>query len=262
MAMLLQELIIGIDWKRKTLHIYHDNDEAEEVVIDEKGSGVLKLEMFKALNVASLKDFMEELETLLTKDQLQCVFQHWGNSSMIMLSDVIGRGAIDRITAKEILALGMERGILKRGVNCTWKVIDREVQKTMKEKAERMKRGPIKEAATYEESVETLKALGFTIGKKGEGHDVVPSVEHNLRYGVEKGIKEKQIKAVEVIPENTVKGDTVKDIVKLVGDTHSAIQVGVSGQTSMKVIEDPRKVKKPLPLPVKKSIGFPKKKVT
>lgn len=179
--MLLTKLTFGIDWKHKTFHIYHDDDSAEQVVVDDNGNGELLLDIFKSLNMAPLKGFIEELDELLTKEQKQAIFLLWGNSKQIMLSDM--NRVVDKILAKQILGLGMDRGVLTRGVNSTWKVIDKEIQKTMKEAAERMKRGPIKGAPSFEESKERLQKQGFSIGEEKEVETVKESTQKSLsRY--------------------------------------------------------------------------------
>lgn len=162
--MLAQKLPFGIDWKHKTFYIYHDNDEAEQIIVDENGSGELLLDMFKLLNMKPLREIIDQIDELVTKEQRQSIFQLWGNSNQIMLSDMTR--IVDRTLAKKILALGMDMGVLGRGVNSTWKVLDKETQKTMKESAIKMKRGPIKRLTT-EESIERVQKQGFTVGEGG-----------------------------------------------------------------------------------------------
>jgi hypothetical protein len=211
--MLLTKLPFGIDWKHKTCHIYHDNDEAEQITIDENGNGELLLDMFKSLDLTPLKGFIEELNELLTKEQKQAIFQLWGNSKQIMLSDM--NRIVDRILAKQILGLGMDRGVLTRGVNSTWRVIDKEIQKTMKESAERMKRGPIKGAPSFEESIERLQKQGFP--SMGEG-GMIASKDRIARK--ESSIFESPIEIVREEPINPVEKST--HIV------HSSLKVNIS----------------------------------
>jgi hypothetical protein len=197
--MLVQKIPFNIDFKRKTFYLYHDDDSAEQIVIDKDGSGELLLDMFKSLNMAPLKGFIEELNDILTEEQIQAVFLLWGNANQIMISDVVGRGGMDRLTAKKLLDLGMDRGVLTRGVNSTWKVIDKEIQKTMKDSAERMKRGPIKGMPSTEESMARIQLqkekFGLSEGQGGMGHD----------SGESESESEGEEVTAEIIPEEPIK---------------------------------------------------------
>lgn len=166
--MLVQTLPFHIDFKRKTFVVYHENDESEYIAIDSEGAGVLSIEIFKSINVGALKGFIAELKDHLAPDQVQAILQLWGNSNAIKLSIVSDLLGGDRLLAKTILRLGISRGVLAIGVNSTWKVVNKEEQKTMKEIAEKQKRGPVGEAKSFKETVASLQKKGFDIGEQKE----------------------------------------------------------------------------------------------
>lgn len=138
--MYTEKLQFNIDWKRKTLHVYQENDETQQINIDEEGNGVLALGLFKIIDIGSLKLFMKHIEEILTKEQKQKVLFLWGNATAIKLgamADTIG----DRLLAKEVITIGLQKGIIVPGVNSTYRVVHKEEQRTMKEYAARMKEG-------------------------------------------------------------------------------------------------------------------------
>lgn len=208
--MLVTKLAFHIDFKHKTFHIYHENGESEKVVINNEGGGELILDMFKSVDVGALKGLIADLNEVLDKSQVQGVLHLWGNSNAIKLSTVTDILNGDRVLAKHILRIGIIRGVLATGVNSTWKVVNKEEQKTMKEHADRMKRGPIHNAPEYQESVAKLTKQGFTIGEAKEketveGEGVLTTVLPKKRkeVAVEQG--------VEIIPEEPlVKVDNSK----------------------------------------------------
>ena len=191
--MLVQTLPFHIDFKRKTFVVYHENDEAEQITVDNEGAGILSIEMFKSINVGALKGFIAELKEHLAPDQVQAILQLWGNSNAIRLSIVTDLLGGDRLLAKTILRLGINRGVLAIGVNSTWKVVNKEEQKTMKEIAEKQKRGPVGEAKSFKETVASLQKKGFDIGEQKEEEVVVVEA-------VEETVEE----VVEIIPEEPI----------------------------------------------------------
>jgi hypothetical protein len=103
--MYIQKLPFNIDWKRKTMHVYLDNDEAQKIEIDNEGSGILLVEMFKAMQIGTLKRFFQELKTLVSNEQFIAILSMWGNSLAIkigVLSDLLQ----NRELAKAVISLG------------------------------------------------------------------------------------------------------------------------------------------------------------
>lgn len=169
--MYIEQLHGFIDWKRQTFHIYHENGEAQKIEVNEEGEVVLEVSMFKQVNLGALKGFIEKLSEILSKDQIQTMFQLWGNSNAIKISIVTASLDGDRLLAKRILQLGVDRGVLAVGTNSTWKVVNKEEQKTMKEHAERMKKGISKELDSPEDILSRMRSMEQDINLEGgRGH--------------------------------------------------------------------------------------------
>lgn len=162
----------NIDWKRKTMYAYLDNDEAVKIDIDDEGNGVLSVELFKTIQIGSLKRFIEELKTLVSKEQMVAILTMWGNSSAIKLG-VLADLLQDRELAKAVIRLGSQRGVIVVGVNSTWKVIGRDEQKTMKEYAERSKRVVSSSKPILEEELTELPKEEET--NSGEAGSIITS---------------------------------------------------------------------------------------
>ena len=197
--MLVGKILFNIDFKHKTFYLYHDDNNTEQVIVDEDGNGELLLDMFKSLNMEPLKGFIDELNEKMTKDQTQAVFQLWGSSNQIMISDMTDILKGDRVLAKSILKLGIERGVLGRGVNSTWKVIDKEIQKTMKDSAIRTKRGIMKGAPSTEESMKRIQKQREEFGLTNEGEQGM--IEKHESKTVHNSKVSSKSKSVDVIPD-------------------------------------------------------------
>lgn len=217
--MLVQKLPFYIDFKHKTMYLYHENNEAEQVSIDNEGAGVLTLDMFKSVDLAALKGFVSELKEIVDVSQMQAILQLWGNSNAIKLSVVCDVLNGDRVLAKNVLRLGITRGVLATGVNSTWKVVNKEEQKTMKEHAEKMKRGTIQGALTYDKSIEMLQKQGFEIGEASIGEKVdkknsleveggrvstkvLPKKKQVVEKTIDEGVMPENDSSIEIVPEN------------------------------------------------------------
>jgi hypothetical protein len=192
-----------IDWKRHTFHVYHENGESQQIAIDSEGAVVLELIMFKQVHLGALKGFIDTLQEILSKDQIQNMLQLWGNSNAIKISIVTASLGGDRLLAKQVLQIGVDRGVLAVGVNSTWKVVNKEEQKTMKEHAERMKKGITKEPESLVDTLERMKQEGKL--EKEEGNLIAGGIAKEVQSkGLVKPTKKIPTeKTIDVIAEPT-----------------------------------------------------------
>jgi len=139
----VDKLKANIDWKRKSMHIYLDdiNGTAIKLEINEEGYCDLESVWFKTIEVTNkLQGFIEALKEYVSKDQLESILCLWGTSNAIKASNMT-EVLQDKLLTKKIIGLGLLKKIITGGVNSTYKVINKEEQKTMAEIAAKMEKG-------------------------------------------------------------------------------------------------------------------------
>lgn len=197
--MYIETLKFNIDWKRHTLHVYHEDGNAQKIVIDDEGDGELEVEMFKLSTLGgNLKRFIEALSEILSKDQLESILMLWGTSNAIKALNMTAVLEGDKILTKKVIGLGLLRKIITGGVNSTYKVINKEEQKTMKEHAERMGKGIRKEPETLIETEARMRKEGKFEKIEGQG---APNISKEESSSVEVIADEPQLSEQEMRKE-------------------------------------------------------------
>ena len=178
-----EKLSFNIDWKRKTFILHLDDGTALPIKVDDDAivSGYIELESFKELNLGTLTGFTESLREILSKDQMALFFEICGNSSAIKISSVAMLFNGDRALAKKALDLGIMRGVLANGINSTWKVVNKEEQKTMKTASDRLKKGGIVDSRTWGNILEKVKDRDEVVEEVEEEEVVVVEEEKEFQ---------------------------------------------------------------------------------
>jgi hypothetical protein len=149
--------------------------------------------------------FEEELE--ITEEQRIKLYNLWGTTKAILVKDMMSILGMGRDSVQHIIALACHYGLLTRGHNSTWKVINSVMQSRWKDEAivlERtLRRGgeDYKEPMTMLEAYENAKAKGL-ISKEEETKEEETKIVSTKKQPIKKVVP--STASVEVINENEI----------------------------------------------------------
>lgn len=218
---------VKINWENYVILIVDEgSDELQHVDIVEGGNFTLEHEIFKQRIVGQLEGFVHDLNELVNDNQRQAIYQYFGNSNLLIISNLAFLLGGNRILAKQVLMTGFGRGVLATGLNSTFKVVRKEEKETMKVWAITMLKKPRQEPKTIQEQMEETDKymqMGQDRADRKYGKDQVEVVKEESSdeelnttvedmkqiHGLEKPIKM-------IIPtENPIKPVGAKAIVKV-----------------------------------------------
>lgn len=180
----LQHLtVILSDEHEGKARIVNTDNENENILVDisySKKSGDTRinidLELFKQKRQPLPAELFER-EINITEEQRIELYEALGQTKAIMIKDIALKLGIERNDAIVIINLAYTYGLLTRGHNNTWKVIDDTIQKRWLEEAARLRRGDteMRGMPSYEESKDKLQKQGFEIGNKK-----IPNIKESI----------------------------------------------------------------------------------
>jgi len=198
----VDKLKANIDWKRKSMHIYLNdiNGTAIKLEIDEEGYCDLESVWFKTIEVNNkLQGFINDLKEYVSKDQLESILCLWGTSNAIKASNMT-EVLQDKLLTKKIIGLGLLKKIITGGVNSTYKVINKEEQKTMAEIAAKMEKGEKVDNRTWQDIGEKVKDRDEVV-EEVEEEVVEEEKEFQTMTRYVRPVEEKVVKSVKPVKQ-------------------------------------------------------------
>lgn len=176
------ELTGVVDWKLKSVHV-----NGNKMKLDEIGGFTINVSEILAVQqrVPGIEIYLNELEQMLSFEQIKLWYHVLGTSVAYTIRDVAALLDIDKHEARMILDMGITCGVLCKGYNSVWKVVDkitkdrirkdfkemehahtpkRGVDEVFKEERERMRKLEEPEEAIVENDDEPAKIV---VGMKG-----------------------------------------------------------------------------------------------